>query len=54
MKVQEKSLKYWEALPIPREWRTVGNVVDEGEKTDQVIVRSILNEWLGTHPMDGD
>lgn len=53
VKVKEKKLDYWEALPMPRKWRVVENSGGEGEEQKQEMAKSVMNEWLSVHPMDG-
>ena len=53
-KAPEHELNYWEALPIPRKWRTVEEN-DEGKRNGkEELAKSIWNEWISAHPMDGD
>jgi len=51
VKVKE-NVKYWEALPMPREWRIVEG--PESDEKKREMARSIMEEWLSSHPMDGD
>lgn len=55
MKVKVKeNVKYWEALPMPREWRIVESPEGEAGEKKREMARSIMEEWLSSHPMDGD
>lgn len=53
MKIKEKKLDYWGALPKPREWRIVENGEADGEDQKQEMAKSVMDEWLSVHPMDG-
>ena len=53
LKIKE-NVNYWEALPMPREWRIVENSKEETSEKKREMARSIMEEWLSSHPMDGD
>lgn len=53
VKIKDK-VKYWEALPMPREWRIVESSEEETSEKKREMARSVMEEWLSSHPMDGD
>lgn len=54
MKAGEKSLNYWEALPKPREWKIIKNLEVEVDDDKRELEKYIMDEWLSSHPMEGD
>lgn len=54
MKVGDRSANYWAALPIPRKWRMIGNFQVEEDEEQLELEKFFMNEWLSSHPMEGD
>ncbi|MFP4135942.1 MAG: hypothetical protein ACLFN7_02560 [Candidatus Acetothermia bacterium] len=53
VKVKQRKPDYWEALPMPREWRVVERGNGDREEEKREMARSVMEEWLSVHPMDG-
>ena len=46
--------RLWNALPMPKKWRTMGDVGSKVNGENEILARSIWSEWMGAHPLEGD
>jgi len=53
MRVNSKRMGYWESLPVPNQWKILGKMSQKEDRLGKQLVKSMMDEWLSTHPMAG-
>ena len=54
MKLNNEKHKPWNALPMPREWKTMGNLGEKVNGENEILAEAIWSEWMAAHPLEGD
>lgn len=53
MEAKSTKTKPWEALPMPKGWRTMGEVGEKVNGENEILLEEIWSEWMASHPLEG-
>lgn len=53
MKTKNSELKPWDALPMPKKWRTMGEVGEKVNGENEILLEATWSEWMAAHPLEG-
>ncbi|MFB6214403.1 MAG: hypothetical protein ABEI54_00900 [Candidatus Bipolaricaulia bacterium] len=53
MKTKNDELKPWDALPMPKKWRDMGELGEKVNGENEILAEAIWNEWMASHPLEG-
>jgi hypothetical protein len=54
MKPQNSTIKPWDTLPMPKEWRKMGEVGEKVNGENEILLMATWSEWMASHPLEGD
>lgn len=54
MKTKSSELRPWDVLPMPKKWRTLGDVGEKVNGENEILLEETWSEWMAAHPLEGD